>query len=366
MKRSTWWLAAIAACAVAGPAAAQTTGPDFPRGKVSGYIFGDAYYNMSGNPGHSYSGSGADALSPNISSYTGSPNVIGKDLNGIQIRRIYLQVDNDLSIKYSTRVRLEADGKSLASDGKISVAVKAAYLQAKSVVPRGDLLFGILTTPTFENAEEFWGYRSIEKTIGDFQGFGSSADLGVQMKGSFDADHRLGYNVMIGDGTGQKPETNRYKKFYASLPIRPVESFRIEPYVDYENGPNKTDKATYKVFAGYELKKATVGGEFYDRVNHVTAGRNQEPIGYSVFGRYKASEKVTGFARYDGWQPNTRAADRVDMALWMAGVDWSPSQDVHVMPNLEGTQYSAQGAAVAPPHHDLQARITLYVKFSKP
>ena len=114
MKRSTWWWVAVIACAATAPAvpAAAQSGEDFPRGKVSGYIFGDAYYNVSGDPDHSYGGSGADALSPNISSYSASPNVIGKDLNGFQIRRMYLQFDNDLSVKYSTRVRFEAEERA--------------------------------------------------------------------------------------------------------------------------------------------------------------------------------------------------------------------------------------------------------------
>lgn len=369
MKRSTWWLAAIAACVAAAPAVAQTSGPDFPRGKISGYIFGDTYYNVSGDPTHTYNAAGSDAAFTNVDgSYTagGQPKVIGKDLNGVQIRRVYFQADNDLSIKYSTRFRLEADSKSLTTDGKISVAVKAAYLQAKNVIPRGTFYFGVLPTPTFENSEDFWAYRAIEKTLADFRGIGSSADLAVEMKGYLDGAHRIGYSAMIGDGNGQKPEDNRYKKFYLSLPLKPTDSFRIEPYVDYEDVAGNADRATYKVFAGYEFKKAAIGAEALERINHVTTGRNKAPFGYSVFGRYMASATMTAFGRYDGWQPDTRAADRIDAALWMAGVDWMPYPDFHVMPNLEGTQYSAQGAAVPPAHHDLQARITFYVKFSKP
>ena len=108
------------------------------------------------------------------------PKVIGRDMNGTQIRRVYFQLDNDLSVRYATRFRLEVDGKSLTSDNKLGVNVKAAYLQAKSIVPRGDGFFGVLTTPIWENPEEFWGYRSLEKTIADFRGLGSSADLGLE------------------------------------------------------------------------------------------------------------------------------------------------------------------------------------------
>jgi hypothetical protein len=36
------------------------------------------------------------------------------------------------------------------------------------------------------------------------------------------------------------------------------------------------------------------------------------------------------------------------------------------MPNVVQMQYKAQGTAVAPAHHDTQARLTFYYKFSKP
>src|SRR5690242_19121794 len=141
------------------PVPVTQTEPDFPRGRISGYMFGDAYYNVTGDPVHNYSGS-ADLGKVNID---GTPNIT-KDLNGFQVRRVYSQLDNDLSVKFATRFRLETDGKELTSGGKLGVFVKNAYLQAKNVIPRGNFFFGEITTPTFENTEEFWQYRSIEKT----------------------------------------------------------------------------------------------------------------------------------------------------------------------------------------------------------
>ncbi|HEY7727611.1 MAG TPA: hypothetical protein VID50_04090 [Candidatus Eisenbacteria bacterium] len=378
MKHATrGFVAALAltasALAAPAPAFAQATGspppqqiistpPDFPRGKISGYFYIDYYYNAAGDPVHRYAGSGSDSSKTGID---GKPN-IGKDLNGFLIRRVYFQHDADLSARFSTRVRLEVDSKSLTSDGKLGAAVKAAYVQAKNVIPRGTFYMGVLTTPIWENAEEFWGYRSIEKTLADFRGLGSSADIGVQMKGALDPEKRIGYSVMIGNGPGQKPEDNRYKKCYLSLPLNLVEGLKLEPYVDYEPVPGKMDRATYKLFGGYERRRIAVGGEIVDRVNHNASIGSREPFGYSIFARWAARADLGAFARVDGWQPDTRAANRVDSRLWIAGVDWQPYKDVHVMPNLEGVQYQAKGTASAPPHPDLQARVTLYWKFSKP
>jgi hypothetical protein len=378
MNRIRPWLLALV-LGVAAPAAAQTNPPpavpvasnepDFPRGRISGLIFGDYYYNVTGDPGHAYNAAGADTAHTSIDPTpyaNGQPKVIGKDLNGVQIRRVYFQLDNDLSIKVSSRFRLEVDSNELTSGGKLGVFVKAAYLQVKDVVPRGNFLFGMTSTPTFENAEEFWGYRSVEKTIADFRGVAPASDLGVQLRGFLDGSHKLGYNAMLGDGTGQRPENNRYKRGYFALPLRPMEDLRIEPYVDYEAAPGVTDRATYKIFGGYELKRGAVGVEALQRVLHVVSGRNQKPTGISVFARMKAAEKVGAYARFDRWQSNTLAANRIDTDMYIAGLDFEPYKDVRLQPNFEMTQYHARGTALAPAHHDLQARLTFYWKFSKP
>jgi hypothetical protein len=353
------------------------TGPDFPRGRISGYMFGDLYYNTVGDPNHVYDASGNDAGKAYIDNV---PKPISEGLNGAQLRRVYFQLDNDLSIRFATRFRLEADSKSLTSDGKLGVAVKAAYLQVKSVLPRNDFFFGMVATPTFENSEEFWQYRSIEKTIADFRGVAPSADLGAELKGFVDSNHHFGYAALVGNGAGQKPEANRYKRYYLTLPIR-FGDLRVEPYVDYENyflnvknvvAPVDTaagnyDRATYKVFAGYEFRRAALGVEALTQTIHQPIGGSLQPRGISVFGRGTLTPTVAAFARFDQWVPDNNAANRIDSQLWIAGFDWQPFRDIHIEPNVEATQYIKKGnPANFPAHHDFQARITFFYKFSKP
>ena len=365
--------AAALAPAMLSAVTIQPAPPDFPRGKISGYMFGDLYYNLAGDPKHLYDAKGVDQGQANID---GKAN-IGRDLMGTQLRRAYLQLDNDLTARVATRLRLEMDGKELTSGGKLGVLVKNAYLQVKRVVPRGDILFGEIATPTFESAEAFWQYRSVEKTVADFWGLRSSSDVGIQLRGWTDSDHHLGYNLVVGDGNGQKPETDRFKTIYFSIPVR-WGGLRLEPYVDYQavrvnagtaaasDTVANNDQATYKVFAGYEFRRWALGVEALARVNHMAVKPNREPRALSVFARGDFHPRLAGFARFDLWQPDKRAADRVDTQLWIAGLDWQPIKDVHVMPNLEGTQYVSQGNGQVPAHHDLQARITFYYLFSRP
>jgi hypothetical protein len=91
---------------------------------------------------------------------------------------------------------------------------------------------------------------------------------------------------------------------------------------------------------------------------------NAETRGISLFARVTPSPTLGGFARYDRWQPNRRfvvpGGGSPSADLIIAGLDWQPYKDVHVMPNVE----RAQGTALA--HEDTQARITFHYKFSKP
>jgi hypothetical protein len=89
-------------------------------------------------------------------------------------------------------------------------------------------------------------------------------------------------------------------------------------------------------------------------------------VGYSVFARVAGTPKLHGYLRYDKFQPDTKGANRVDQSLYIAGFDWEPYKDVHLMPNIESLQYDARGTAAPPSHHDTQARITFYYRFSKP
>src|SRR5262249_28336427 len=157
---------------------------------------------------------------------------------------------------------------------------------------------------------------------------GSSADGGVEFKGFADPNHRIGYSAMVGNGIGQKPEDNRNKKGYLAFPIK-LTSWRFEPYVDYENVANSQDKATYKMFVGYEARLWAAGVEAVDRVNHRATLPNQEPRGVSVWARGGPNTTWGGFARIDFWQPDHRSQNRVDSQLYIAGLDFQPYKDIH-------------------------------------
>jgi len=359
-------LAILMALALAGNVSAQVTPttPDYPRGRISGYLMADYYYNAAGDPHHGYNAAGADSGKVQIDGLNNQP--ITKDLNGMQFRRVYLQLDNDLSARFSTRVRLEADGKSLTSDGKFGVALKALYVQAKSVLPRMDVYAGLVSVPFFDVTEEFWAYRSIEKVLPDFRGYSPSADMGLEAKGFVDDNHVFGYTALIGNGQGQKTETNRQKRISGSAPVR-WKDWHFEPYVDYENIFGGQDRFTWQTMLGYDTPyHGAIGWVVTNQVQHTPVGPYKELRGQTFFMRVQPKDVLGAFVRWDIFRPNSRTANRVDQNFYIAGIDWQPYKDIHIMPNIESMQYVAKGTGIVPPHHDLQARLTFYWRFSKP
>ena len=112
--------------------------------------------------------------------------------------------------------------------------------------------------------------------------------------------------------------------------------------------------------------EGNIGYALCQQVKHHPNTPSNDAFGHSFFARVAPIPQLGGFVRLDLWQPDRRLAKRVDQRLWIVGLDWQPVKDVHVMPNLEAMEYVARGGAVVPPHHDVQARMTFYWKFSRP
>src|SRR5690348_3423758 len=191
-----------------------------PHGSLSGYAFGDYYYKAH-----------ADSLNRGGNQYSGVPS--GK--NAFQFRRVYLGYDYAISPRFSAQVLLAAEDASdaLISD-KYAFYVKYANLRWKNILPRTDLVIGQMATPVFsKSSEPVWGYRSVEKTIADVRKT-PSYDFGAAVQGKLDAAANYGYEIMIDNGTGARPENDRFKHFYADVYGKFFGRLKVDLYGDYE------------------------------------------------------------------------------------------------------------------------------------
>ncbi len=315
------------------------------EGKLSGLMFGDYFYAFAHH------------------------DELVKGNNGFWLRRVYFTYDNALNAKFSMRFRLEANSPG---DFKTSSAlvpfVKDAHLAAR--LGRHTLLLGLIGTPLYDNLDEYWGYRPMEKTPIDLFKFGNSREFGAGLKGPLDAGGKLTYAVVLGNGAGIKSETNRGKAVYARLNFQPTPSLFLELYADYSDTGVDSSVNIFQAFAGIRGDWGRTGLNFGYR--HADDGDNAAELKFiSLFAVGRISPKLELVGRFDRLLDPNPSASRIDyipMAdhakanVLLAGLGWDLNEKVKVIPNLKYVFYDAPEGGERP-DADLYAYLTLYFKF---
>jgi hypothetical protein len=348
---------------LAGKASSQTVEKG---GKLWGYVFGDYFFKASGD---------STGSSTQYSSYTNS-------FQGFEIRRAYLGYDYTFNDKFSSQVLLEGNDKILTST-RLGLFIKTAFVEWKAF-EKVSFAIGLVPTPTFGWAlfEKSWNYRSIERTIMDMRSLGIASDLGIAARGKFDKAGNYGFNVMIGNGNGQKPEINKYKKYYGNLFAKPLNGLQLEIYGDYEPAADEKNKTTVKGHVGYTYDKFNFGVEAFSQTQKNAGGTNIDsaPFGFSsyVWGNLLSVKKenltnsieansrqlLNVFARYDMYDPDSKndsAGYKENFITF--GLDYMPIENIHFMPNVWINSYKTKSASVTERKADVAARMTFFFVF---
>lgn len=329
---------------------AQETG----GGKLSGLMFGDYFYKT-----------GGDAQPFGSASQYSQP--VPKDFQAFQLRRLYLIYDHTISQKFAAQFLIEGNDKALDAGGRHGVFVKTAFLEWKGIFSGSNLAVGLVPTPTWVwgVAEKMWNYRSLEKTIADFRGFGGATDIGVALRGKIDSDGMLSYVAMIGNGTGQKPENDRFKKYYGELSVKPTKELTVEAYMDYEPAFNDKNVTTMKGVAAYQIPQITLGVEVAQQIRSkdYINGSDRQPLGVSAYAwaPVPGVEKLNAVARYDYFNPDTKLSTAgFTEQFFLIGLDFMPENNVHVMPNLWVNSFSDKSSAGLAKNSDVAFRLTFF------
>jgi hypothetical protein len=349
---------------------AQTTTQTTPGGKFSGLVFGDYFYKMNGDS----------------SNFSGEFAPYPKTYQAFTLRRIYLTYNHIINEKFSAQFQLETNERIITST-RYGVYVKTAFLEWTNIFKGSNLQIGLAPTATFALNEKFWNYRSIEKTIIDARALGIASDVGVNLKGNFTKEGNYGYTVMIGNGTGQKAEFNKFKKYYASLFAKPVKGLILEAYSDFEPYDDvksaldstqsfRRNKMTFRGFAAYQTERFTIGGEFVQQTQQHYGASTTEvepkdvvPRGFSFYAWgnilkgdvKKGTNMLNAFARFDIYDPDTKnTTSGFKENFITAGLDYMPFKDVHFMPNVWLNSYSDKSSADIKKNTDSVVRMTFF------
>ena len=331
-----------------------------PSGKINSQAFVDYYYIVSSDTGN-YS-----ATPMKNEALKGAENT-----NAFKVRRIFLGYEYNFSPKISTLARMEADEAALSSDGKSVFFMKDVYIKWK-FIENNTLMFGLQPTISFTLSEKYWGHRYIDKTHLDLRGLVASRDIGISLRGNT-SDGKLRYNILVGNNSSNKKESDRFKRIYGNIELKPMDGGpEISVFADYafkdkKNGKNVSEFNTGG-FVGYKTDLFTAGVETFYKITPnsyflPSDTTSIKTFGLSMFGIVKFTDKIGAFGRFDMFNPNTDNNAKGDSRNYLAaGLDFKPISSVVISPNLLMESYQKFTTATGDykPKSSVWVRLTFF------
>lgn len=318
--------AAKTAAADASAKAAKPAIPEAVKWAADTKISGRMYFNAS---------------AVNVKDAAG--NSLRKD-GAFELKRFYLGVDHKFNDVFSGNITTDVTAPNGAG---ATLYVKKAYLQAKlnkALVVK----LGAADMPWIPYVEGVNGYRHIEKTITDLDGFGTSSDWGVHVSGDL-ADGLVSYQVSAVNGAGYKDiHATKSVDFEGRLSVK-YKGFDVavggytgklgnNTQTNVTNGVFYRNATRFDALAAYKGSinnvGFSIGGEYFFAKNWKirTTQPEDATAGYSIFASVSPVKQWSVFGRYD-WvqQKRDTLADssvRPTDHFYNVGIQYSPAKIV--------------------------------------
>lgn len=247
---------------------------------------------------------------------------------GTDIKRVYLEfgwkVDDVWSAKFVSDI-----GDFGAK--RYDIFVKKAYLEGK-FSPMAVMQIGSSDQPWIPFAEGMYGYRYLEQTQTDRQGFGTSADWGVHLLGSND---KFAYSVAMVNGGGYSdPSRSGSVDFEGRISFTPTDHLTLglggysgKLAKDTDADPALNTATRVDALIDYNNDHFHIGGEYFqaDDWKQVTSPDSDSSDGFSVWTSIPLS-KAELFARYDQTDPSKDLNPDLSSDYYHVGVQFKPAQ----------------------------------------
>lgn len=255
---------------------------------------------------------------------------------GFKINRFYVGIDHKFNNVFSGNIT--TDVSNVNGVGQ-TLYIKKAYLQAKldeAFIIRA----GATDMPWIPYVEGLYGYRHIEKTLTDLDGFGTSSDWGVHVMGSL-ADGLVSYQVSAIDGGGY-----RNPQFTKTIDVEGRISLKYKGFnvgvggytgkLGNDTGavPTYHTANRFNAVVAYKGKLSdvpfTIGGEYFYAKNwkRVTQVTEDSSDGYSLFASVEPVKQWSVFGRYDWVKPSKDLAPLQKDQYFNVGIQYSPAKIV--------------------------------------
>jgi hypothetical protein len=250
---------------------------------------------------------------------------------GFDLKRFYIGVDHRFDDTFSANVT--TDVQYIDAEGLTQVYIKKAYLQAK-LSDALTVRLGSADLPWTPFAEDLYGYRFIENTVADRTKFATSADWGVH---AFGKVGMVNYAVSAINGAGyKKPVRSQTVDLEGRLSTTLGNvTVGVGGYTG-KLGKNREGVTTYhraervNAAVAYRTDRFRVGAEYFAarNWNNVTMVGSDKSDGYSLFGSFNFTPKLSAFGRYDRVRTARDSATSPKDTYFNVGLNYQPAKIV--------------------------------------
>ena len=275
----------------------------------------------------------------NVSSIDHKSDGVDQADNGTQteLKRFYLGVDHKFDDTFSANLTTDFRYNSNGTSKDTLVYVKKAYVEAK-FAPEFFVRVGAADLPWVPFVEGLYGYRFVENVLVDRTKYGTSADWGVHIGGSFGGG-RIGYAASAVNGAGYKSlsrssNTIDLEGRISANPIKNVTlavggySGKLGKSSDVVTTQHRATR--WNALAAYADSRVRVGVEYFEATNwnNVTTLVGDKSSGWSAFGSFAVTPKLSLFGRYDWVKPNKDTNPALKDNYFNAGVNFKPLKEI--------------------------------------
>lgn len=271
-------------------------------------------------------------------------NGTGNAQNGTQteLKRGYIIVDHKFDDIWSANLTTDFRYNSGGTSKDVLVFVKKAWVQAR-INPALNIRVGESDTPWISFVEGLYGYRFVENTLIDRTKFGPSTDWGVHVFGTFGHD-LVNYQVSLINGAGYKTlsRNSNTVDLEGRIGISPVKdvTLAVGAYSGRLGKSNDTVNVNHRAsrvdaVLAYTGKRVRAGLEYFAARNWNNITTAPEPLpaastpndksnGWSAFGSYAFTPKISMFGRYDRLKPSRDLNPSMRDDYFNVGIDYKP------------------------------------------
>jgi len=277
-------------------------------------------------------------------------NRTGNVQNGTQteLKRGYVIIDHRFDDTWSANITTDFRYNSNGTDKDVLVFVKKAWVQAR-IDPALNIRVGESDTPWVSFVEGLYGYRFVESTLIDRTKFGASTDWGVHVFGTLGHD-LVSYQFSAINGSGYKTlsrnsNTVDLEGRIALTPVKHV-TLGIGAYSGKLGKSNDSVNVNHRAarldaVLAYTNSRVHAGVEYFAATNWNNIATAPEPLpapstgndksnGWSAFGSYAFTHRISAFGRYDRLKPSRRLSPSMRDTYFNVGLDYKPIAPIDV------------------------------------